>query len=401
MRSKNSGTPSTIRIVVFIILLSAGSVFAQTGEAEQLREKVTVMMEELKYSQALPSLKRLAELTPNDAQVFYYLGFANLGESKNTEDPARRKSLRAAARAAFVKARELGDDSLLVLSMVETIPLDGSGEPSYAEDREANAIMEKAEAAFSSGRIDEAYKLYQAALKLDPKLYFAALFSGDVHLKKGEFDAAEVWYQRAIKIDPNIETAYRYSATPLMRQRKYSQARDRYIEAFITEPYNRLAASGLIQWGEATRTPLGHPRMDTPEFSIGEDGKAKSTISISTLSEDGSMAWIGYTATRSAWYEGKFKKTFPRETEYRHSLQEEAEAFRSVLTLVNDLKDKSSKLNPQLAVLQQIEKDGLLEAFILLARGTPGISKDHPDYVKTNRDKLRQYVIKYVIGAGQ
>ncbi|MCV5117183.1 tetratricopeptide repeat protein, partial [Escherichia coli] len=79
--------------------------------------------------------------------------------------------------------------------------------------------------------------LYLKALDADPKNYYAALFVGDSYLQLEDFANAEVWYQKAIAIDPNIETAYRYSATPLMKQKKYDQAKERYIEAWITEPY--------------------------------------------------------------------------------------------------------------------------------------------------------------------
>ncbi|MGI8544217.1 MAG: tetratricopeptide repeat protein [Aridibacter sp.] len=74
-------------------------------------------------------------------------------------------------------------------------------------------MMIEGERAFTKGNYDEAIKLYGKALELDPKIYFAALFTGDMYLRKEEFDKAEIWYQKAIAIDPNIETAYRYWAT--------------------------------------------------------------------------------------------------------------------------------------------------------------------------------------------
>jgi len=33
-----------------------------------------------------------------------------------------------------------------------------------------------------------------------------------------------------------------------MKQKKYDQARDRYVEAYITEPFNKYTAAGLGQW---------------------------------------------------------------------------------------------------------------------------------------------------------
>src|SRR4030095_2237878 len=110
--------------------------------------------------------------------------------------------------------------------------------------------------------MDDALNEYRKALLIDPKLYHAALFSGDVYMQKGDYQQAEKWYQRAIAINPDKETAYRYSATPLMKQRKFDEARDRYVEAYIAEPYNRFAISGISQWAQATNTALAHPQID-------------------------------------------------------------------------------------------------------------------------------------------
>ena len=56
-----------------------------------------------------------------------------------------------------------------------------------------------------------------------------------------------------------------------MKQGKTGAARDRYIEAFITEPYSKFARAGLIQWGQMTKTSLGHPDIKIPtEVSYDE-----------------------------------------------------------------------------------------------------------------------------------
>jgi len=113
--------------------------------------------------------------------------------------------------------------------------------------------------------------------------------------------------------------------------------------------------------------------------------------------EDGSFAWIIYGGTRSIWHKEKFAKTFPGEKEYRHSLAEEADALRSVITLATSDK-KTKKLSPSLKQLQQLDNEGLLEAYILLARPDDGIALDYPSYLKANREKLHRYVALHVIG---
>jgi tetratricopeptide (TPR) repeat protein len=381
--------------LVFITFVSL-TVHGQADDIAKLRSEAFQLMDAQKLTEALPLLEKLAALTPNDPAVQRNLAFALLGQSKNTVDANEARQLRVRARLAFVKAKAAGDDSPLVSGMIDSIPADGGVEGAFGQNLKADEVMQEAEAAFTSGNLDKALELYQKALKIDPKLYHAALFSGDVYSHKNMYSDAELWYQKAIAIDPNIETAYRYSATPLMKQKKYSEARDRYVEAWITEPYSEFAIQGMVQWGQITGTNLAHPQIDAPKTTVGEDGKPKTTINVNPLADDGSMAWIAYSATRETWKNEKFAKTFPGEKAYRHSVAEEADALRSVVSMAKTLKAK--KLNPQIAILEKLDKEGLLEAYVLMATPDSGIARDHPEYLRTNRSKLRQYVVNYVIG---
>ena len=204
-------------------------------------------------------------------------------------------------------------------------------------------------------------------------------------------------------IDPTKETAFRYSATPLMKQKKYTEARDRYIEAYITEPYNRFTAAGMNQWAQAMNQSVRHPRIDIPsDVTFDDQGNAKINLDASVLiggKDDGSFAWIAYGTTRTLWHKEKFAKTFPEERTYRHSLAEEADALRAVLSVAT-AERKTKTLSPSLAMLKQLNEAGLLEAYILLARPDQGIARDHPAYLKDNREKLRRYVVDYVITGG-
>ena len=389
----------TLTALVALAIFVTLGVTAVPAQSDH-RTKAFELMKAGKLTEGLPLLEELAKKTPDDQQVQFYLGVALFGQAMNTSDANIAKQLRARARTAFIKARELGDDSQLVQAMIEGIALDGSevGGAKYSQNAEAEKLMTQGEAAFSRGEMEQALELYQKALALDPKLYYAALFSGDVNTHRGKYADAETWYQKAIAIDPYIETAYRYSATPLMKQGKFDLARDRYVEAWITAPYNRLAMGGIIQWAQATNKTLGHPKVDVPETKIGADGKETTTINVNPLNEDGSMAWIAYSATRENWKKEKFAKTFTGEKAYRHSMAEEADALRSVVTMARTLKAKN--LNVQIATLEKLDKEGLLEAYVLMARPNQGIARDHAAYLRSNRDKLRQYVIKYVIEGG-
>ena len=393
----------TLLTLLFLSVVIASPIQAQTEGTAELKRQATALLKENKYTEALPILEKIAAAEPNDGETQFFLAFALIGQATNTKDNAARKALRIRARQAFVKAKALNYDEPKIDAMILGLPEDGSDSPGFTSNAKANQLMEEGEALFSQGKPDEALKKYQEALELDPKLYSAALFSGDIYLQKEDYAKAEIWYQKAIAIDPNKETAYRYSATPLMKQRKIDEARDRYIEAFISEPYNRFARGGLIQWGQATQTSLAHPEITIPtNVTFDDKGDAKINLDASALlggKDDGSFAWISYGATRSTWRKEKFAKTFPNEKTYRHSLAEEADALRSVLSVATaDKKDK--KLSPSLTKLKKLDEEGLLESYILLAQPDEGIAQDHPAYLKQNREKLRRYMLQYVVKGG-
>lgn len=394
-----------LRLAVLLSSLSTLSlypaVYAQAGDdIAALKRQAASLMKASKFAEALPLLEKIAAAEPDNAEIQFDLGSALIGQAANTKDNAARKALRTRARNAYIRSKELGVREPIVDGMIQGLPVDRSDAEPFSPQLEANALMAEAEALFSQGKLDEALTRYQKALKLDPRLYFAALFSGDVFMEKGDFEQAEFWYQKAIAINPNKETAYRYSATPLMKQGKTTLARDRYIEAYITEPYSNFASSGLIRWAQITKTTIGHPKLEIPtNITFDEKGNAKVNLDINMLSaKDGSAAWIAYGTSRTAWRKEKFASTFPNEKTYRHSLAEEADALRTVITMA--AADKPKELNPSLAALKKMNDEGLLEAYILLARADEGIARDLPAYLQRSRDKLRRYVLTYVVTAG-
>jgi tetratricopeptide (TPR) repeat protein len=400
------------KLNAWVLLLAAAwaisipvAVRAQTANNDpaELKRKIAVLVKQGDHIAALPLLEKIVVLEPADHEMHFQLGMALMAQTTVTQDADERKALRIRAREAFIKAQKTGDQHPIVDALIGGIPPDGTEAPGFSENKAAKELMEQGEAFFSQGKLDEALDDYQKALVLDPKLYDAALFSGDVFIHREDWAQAEIWYQKAIAIDPNREIAYRYSATPFLKQHKYEQARDRYIEAYITEPYSRFARAGIQQWGDVTKTKLGHPKVDIPSnVKFDEKGNANINLDMSTLlggKDDGSFAWLGYGGTRSLWHKEKFANAFPAEKTYRHSLKEEVDALQTVIHIATSDK-KVKKLSLSLAKLKELNDKGLLEAFVLLATPDEGIAADHPGYLAQNRDKLRRYVVEYVVTNG-
>lgn len=70
-----------------------------------------------------------------------------------------------------------------------------------------------------------------------------------------------------------------------------------------------------------------------------------------------------------------------------------------MLTVAQESK-KIKVVQPSIAKLKKLNDEGLLEAYILLGRPDEGIVEDHEAYLKQHRNKLRRYVLDYVVTGG-
>jgi len=263
--------------------------------------------------------------------------------------------------------------------------------------------MQQAEADFARGELDKARAGYTQALLFDPNLYEAALFIGDVFFKQHKPGFAGEWFARAVQIDPNRETAYRYWGDTLKEAGKMDEARTKFIEAVIAEPYNQNPWMGLTQWADRNHVKLNYVRLQDRGGVKTQDGKINITMDSSVPEGDlAGPAWLAYSMRRALWQGDEFKKAFPNASKYRHTLREEAEALHSMANVITELensqkKGKKTGLDPSLAWLIKIDQAGLLEPFVLLNRADNDIAQDYNDYRAANRDRLRRYLDEFVV----
>jgi tetratricopeptide (TPR) repeat protein len=382
-------------------------------EAE--RRRAFEIYDQGNFTAALPLFEKLAAANPTDVGVVERTGFLILAASAQLTDAEARKRERLRARTFLLRAWELGAHDYLLESVLEDMPADGGTDAVYSKRKEIDEAVREGEAAFAQGDYNKAVAAYERALKLDPKNYLAALFTGHAYSFLNQTDKASEWFARAISINSEPEQAYRYWGYMLMKQGKTTEARDKFVESFIHEPYSRLARTGLTQWAEKNGVALAHPKIDIPN-NVSSSKPGEVTITIDALSlgkgkdETGSSAWMMYGMSRALWMSGKdgklsekFAKQYPNEKVYRHSLAEEMDALSLVVSMLKEqMKDgkKVKRLDPSLANLLKLSDAGLLEAYVLIARADQGIARDYPAYLKANPDKLRRYVVEYVLTGG-
>jgi len=394
---------ATLFIGFLIFTASPAAVAAQD---DQERRRAFELFREAKHTEALPLFQKLAAAHPDDREVIEDYGLLVITQTAYLKDPAARKQARLRGRELLLRAQKLGANSALLNAMLERVPPDGGDDTGFSTKKEVDDAMREGEAAFASGNMPEAIEMYRRALLLDPTLYEAALFTGDVYFKTADQQKAGEWFARAVAINPDRETAYRYWGDSLIKQGRVTEAGDKFVEAFIAEPYSRLARAGFINWGQKVHVTLAHPKVELPaNITQKQEGGTTITLDPNMLKKDdksgSGAAWMMYGIIRASWPQSEFAKQYPNEKKYRHSLKEEAAAMRGALKVLEEQKGAdANSIDPSLQILKKLEKEGLLEAFILLALPDEGIAQDFAAYRKTNVENLRRYVKQYVLNGG-
>jgi tetratricopeptide (TPR) repeat protein len=410
-------------VLVCIAAFMASPAVAQQPAADYatLKQQGDALFAQNKMQDALPVYEKLSADSNADWLVFSRLGFLLYGKMQLSFDEKEHKDYADRARVALSRARELGDRTALTNSMLSAL---GNGTPAvvhYSEVAEADADMHQAEIIFMKGDLAAAVEFYKKALAADPKVYDAALYIGDACYKTpGKLEEAQEWYAKAVAINPNRAIAYRYWADDLMKLGKIQDARDKYVDAYISQPGDRLTVNALATWAKGQNITLAQPVVKIPitiapdgdgyvmtvlagamnnasplkiPFKPMPDGKSYgASFNPELLNNPTFMAWTKYAGARMLWAKTYFA-SHPDQKSVRNNLPEEANALR---VAISELDVNAKDLDPSLATLMRLDKDGVLEAFVFFARADQGIMQDYPAYLADHRDVLRRYVMTWV-----
>lgn len=377
------------------LVLTFSSVWAQQpSQAELQKEAATAesLYQQQNFIGALPLYEDLHKQVPQSNLYLERLAMALIG-SGGGKSPAEQQAIADRARKLLLEAQAAGDNSNGLQIMLEKLGPGGSKAPQGPPSPGAEAFG-KAEKAFSGGDLAGAVKLYEEAFAADPKLYEAPLYAGDSEYKLGHYAEANAWYAKAVAVNPDRETAYRYWGDSLMKMGNAELARDKFIEGVVAQPYQRAPRIGLKQWADANHMRLVPPPVTLPaRATMDANGGAKISVDPSTLGTPMTSANLAYQMGSTIWHNGMFQKTYPNEKQYRHSLAEEAQSIHVALSSLN--KVPQDKWDASWNTLSQLEKDGMLECWILLDHPDQGIAQDYIAFRAAHRELLRAYIAKY------
>jgi tetratricopeptide (TPR) repeat protein len=387
--------------LVLLFSLSAPSCIPgqTTGdEAYQAkRHKAVELFVQGQRLEALPLLEELNQKRPEDEEVVVALAASLVDHAATLSDPQAAAKERLRARDLLERSGSTSPLAENLLQLLRQMP--ESGALHFSGNPAAEQAMQAGEAAFSLRNFDEAIKQYSRALEIEPKNYSAALFIGNTYDKKNDFAQAGKWYERAIHLDPNIETAYRYYADMLAKQGQMARARAMLIHAAVAEPYNRIVWRELRAWAAINNTEINSVYAGIPASALKNGPAAKPE----QPPQDSSAAWRAYFSVQAEWRSGsRFKQRFPQEPGYRHTLAEESEALHAVVAAAQKLQDDKRTADlvakdTGLLLLMKLHHAGLLDAYVLFSLGDDGIAKDYSGYRAAHREKLEEYMDKFVV----
>jgi len=270
-----------------------------------------------------------------------------------------------------------------------------------------DALIRRGEQAFGKGERDEASRCYLAALELEPDNYLATLWMGDIFFADQQWGAAAEWFEKAVKVNPDFETAHRYLAGTLLRQHRPG-ALEQYLEAVVAEPYNKYARHALAEFVEGQGL---RPRL-LPRFPIETVTVEGTTVSVVPHPDE---PYKTYVDTVFEWRlaslleEPDRKKLLAKaragagerrqvllleNARKTRTLAEEVDALQRMATVPTE----DAKWKPRLAVLTDLDREGLLEAFSLVDRADEGLAQAYPAYRAAHRAEARRYLRRYWCG---
>jgi len=372
---------------------------AQTPDVKIEDAKAQALFDKENYLGALPLYEDLHTRVPSSTVYDERLAMCLLGKAA-TQDEAEAAATRERSKELLLQAKAGGDNSNLLQILLEKMSDVGQGTQPTTHPA-GYEWLQKAEVAFSSGDMQGALDNYKKALEVNPQFYEAALFAGDAEYKMGHQADAGTWYARAIAIDPDRETAYRYWGDTLEKAGDHSRAEEKFIQAIVAEPYQRAPRIGLAQWAAVNHAQVVPPPITLPA-GASESGNGNINITLPASGKNGDpedTLRLTYGMESALWHGDEFKKHFPDEKQYRHSLPEEAESIRAMLAVVREQKIPAEKLSTSTKLLMELDQNGMLECWILIDNPDQGIAHDYVAYRKVHGKLLEQYIARYDVHA--
>jgi tetratricopeptide (TPR) repeat protein len=236
------------------------------------------------------------------------------------------------------------------------------------------------------------------AVELSPDNYFTPVGIGLRYARSKQWTEAGKWYALSLRINPDGGAAYGNWVEALVEAGEMKEAREKLVQGLLISDGSYINLP-LNMWLNANHLSLKKINIKVPdEYPIGKTGTMIVVDPAWLGKNDGRDAWLIYPRTRRLWKNEKYFNEF-HITSYRHSLAEEVDALSQVVAAFNEslAKGNVKEPDPALMLLSRFQREGLLEAFVLLIQHDKEVSAELYRYQTRHRDKLMEFADKYII----
>jgi tetratricopeptide (TPR) repeat protein len=212
------------------------------------------------YDTAIAALTEANQLDATRDVLWYRLGDAYRMSAIAQTDKAEKQKRYESAVEAYNKAIQLKQDAVQSGKEKDT---------AKANQQLAGFYINMADAYAKSGKIDDAVKGYEAAVKADPTQAGAAYFNiGAVYTNAGRVDDANAAFDKAIEADPTRAEAYYQKGVNLLGKATLkgdktiappgtAEAFQKYLEIAPNGPNAQSAKDLLASIGSSVETSFG------------------------------------------------------------------------------------------------------------------------------------------------
>jgi len=368
--------------------------------AEKL-EEAQKKMRERKFEAAVALATSAVTDSPSSSEAHALMAAAQFQLAGSIADAEKKADLSASGLYHLRLARRLDPENLSIYGLAKEY-LASQYVPAMPRDADAAKAYLNAEKAFAEARLKDAVELYQKVNAAEPGFGKAYLHMGDCFFRNNQLKEAMECYRAATAKTPLDASAYRFGADALLRMGNVDDARQWLVNSLLADPeYPMIWADLSSQAQREGKTLERHQDIIPMQFLLLDlQNSADNGSLVETVPAETASAWREYLKQKRLWRQGLFKKQFPNDKFYHSSAQEELDCLRALVTEWSRVRESNSRLrNENLDFIRQLQRDGMLEAFVYLELFTEEYRNAFENWKKSNPVVAREYVERYLFGA--
>jgi tetratricopeptide (TPR) repeat protein len=369
-------------------------------EYESILEKAKKDFQKGKLESALTLARQASDITPQAAEVHMLLAVIHFKMGSNNSDALKKSQLLSTGLNEMRLARRLDPDDFRIYGSAKSI-LASNYLPQNPKSSDAQKSYIEAETHFAEGRYGDAVKAYLKTAELEPGFGKAYLHCGDCFFAAGNLDEALKLYQQAIARNPIDASAYRFAADTLLKLGKAEEARRHFKFSLLADPEYPMIWHDLEKIADAEGKQFQrHADLVPIQFLLlSIDTGTYSESIYDNLPPQTVPAWREYVRSKLLWRQEKFAKSFPQETFYHTSFEEEMESLQAAIDKWDSMKEQDSSLHDDsLDFLRQVSVDKQLAAFIYLELFTEEYRNSYEKWKRDNQLTAVNYIDSYLMG---